>query len=210
MQRCSRLNAVWTLQYALEAWTETTRGLALSDLSPCTSLSMLWAEGRGLDVVCSYIFKKRTTEGVMRQSGSQPDAEPYMCPCECWQTRGWRFFNARGVTSPTRGFSFPGLLSGGPGVGSGGCDPGALAGRRLDRGPPPQESAFRQPEHFRWSSQFHVTFLYHNTHRKLVMMTCGEPDTSTIGGRLPAAVQNQSGGRPYPHLRWRVSAPATH
>lgn len=55
LQQLSRLNAMWPLQYALEARGEMVRGLTWSDLPRHNFPGMFSASGKDLDLLCSCI-----------------------------------------------------------------------------------------------------------------------------------------------------------
>lgn len=79
-QRLSRLNAVYTLQFALAARGATARDLAWSDIAVNTFPGMFCAGGKDQPVLCVYISATKTTEGVVRCIGALPHVEAWLCP----------------------------------------------------------------------------------------------------------------------------------
>lgn len=75
-----RLNALWILQYALEARGETVRGLTWSDVARRVFDGFFSANGKGLDGLCCYIAATKTTEGLVRNVGALPHVDPWLRP----------------------------------------------------------------------------------------------------------------------------------
>jgi len=75
-----RLNALWILQYALEARGETVRGLARSDVARRHFDGMFYANGKGQDVLCCYISATKTSEGQVRNIWALPHLDPWLRP----------------------------------------------------------------------------------------------------------------------------------
>lgn len=79
------LNALWILQFALDARGATARDLAWSDLAARVFAGMFGGGGTGPgsagpDVLCAYISATKTSEGVVRCVGALPHVDPWLCP----------------------------------------------------------------------------------------------------------------------------------
>lgn len=79
-QKLSRINAVYTLQFALEARGATARDLGLSDVAVHTFPGLFSAGGKDLEVLCFYISATKTTDGVVRCIGALPHVDAWLCP----------------------------------------------------------------------------------------------------------------------------------
>lgn len=79
-QKLSRLNAAYTLPFALEARGGTASDLAWSDVAVNTFPGMFSAGGKDLEVLCVYMSATKMTEGAVRCIGALPHVDPWLCP----------------------------------------------------------------------------------------------------------------------------------
>lgn len=82
LHRHSLLNALWIVQFSLDARGATVRDLAWSDLAARTFPGMFGGGGGaapGPDVLCAYISATKTSEGVVRCVGALPHEDPWLC-----------------------------------------------------------------------------------------------------------------------------------
>jgi len=205
-----RLNALWILQYALEARGETVRGLTWSDIARRLFDGMFSANGKGLDVLCCYISATKTTEGLVRNIGALPHVDPWLCPFGAVADALVAMFHPPGGDSSKPVFDFAPVFK---------PDDAALAAAGV------QSRHFREAGNTygfrRWYRVLVVpsatggplkamSYEYHNSHLKAVMMAAGIPDwaAKTHLGRKAAAQKAKergvSDGDNRDHGRWNV------
>jgi len=205
-----RLNALWILQYALEARGETVRGLTWSDVARRVFDGMFSANGKGLDVLCCYISATKTTEGLVRNVGALPHVDPWLCPFGALEDALVAMFHPPGGDSSEPVFDFSPVFR---------PNDAELAAAGV------QFRHFREAGNRygfrRWYRVLVVpsatggplksmSYEYHNTHLKAVMMAAGIPDWAAkthLSRKAAAQKARERGvadGDNRDHGRWNV------
>jgi len=203
-------NALWILQYALEARGETVRGLTWSEVARRHFDGMFYANGKGLDVLCCYISATKTTEGLVRNIGALPHMDPWLCPFGALADALVAMFHPPGGDSSEPVFDFAPVFK---------PNDVELA------------AAGVQPRHFREAGNTYgfrrwyrvlvvpsategplkaMSYEYHNSHLQAVMMAAGFPDWAAkthLGRKAAAQKAKERGvadGDNRDHGRWNV------
>jgi len=205
-----RLNALWILQYALEARGETVRGLTWSEIARRVFDGVFSANGKGLDVLCCYISASKTTEGLVRNVGALPHVDPWLCPFGALADALVAIFHPPGGDQSKPVFDFAPVFK---------PNDAELAAAGV------QFRHFREAGNTygfrRWYRVLVVpnatggplkpmSYEYHNSHLKGVMMAAGIPDWAAkthLGRQAAARKAKERGvadGDNRDHGRWNV------
>lgn len=190
------LAALFVLCFSLEARGATARGVVWSDVVVRQFPAMFSANGKALNVLCTYILATKTTEGITHCIGSLPHVNPWLCPVGATADALVAVYHRPGLDSTRPPVSFAPVFS--PSeelLVQTGIDPAAFraAGEefgarpwyRLAMFPAAQGGAFKE-----------MPYGYHNDHIKATLVASGVPlwAASTHLCRRAAAQKGKEAG----------------